>query len=139
MLAVTVLSLAFPILFEAWVDRFTGFPLQGREILPALMFIPLTAGEVISRHMSSRTEARSARLALGGLLALVAAFQAYAWWYDARFVAGAPGTIRFYAHAIWRPPMGWLPWVGLAGLGILLLLVFASTEGFGGPRAARSP
>ncbi len=45
-----VLALAFPVLFYAWVDRFTGFGLQGREVLPALMLIPLVAGEIISRH-----------------------------------------------------------------------------------------
>ena len=47
---VTLLGLAFPVLFYAWIDRFTGFGLQGREVLPALMLIPLFSGEIISRH-----------------------------------------------------------------------------------------
>ena len=59
-LVVTVcalLGLAFPVLFYAWVDRFTGFGLQGREVLPVLMLIPLVAGEVVNRH-SPRFERR---------------------------------------------------------------------------------
>ena len=41
---VALLGLAFPVLFYAWVDRFTGFGLQGREVLPVLMLIPLVGG-----------------------------------------------------------------------------------------------
>ena len=32
------------------VDRYTDFDLQGREILPVLMLIPLLAGELVARH-----------------------------------------------------------------------------------------
>jgi hypothetical protein len=50
MVAVGVLALAFPVLFCAWVDRFTGYTVEGREVLPALMLVPLVAGEIVSRH-----------------------------------------------------------------------------------------
>lgn len=140
-MAVTVLALVFLVLFEAWIDRFTGFPLQGREVLPVLMLIPLVAGEVVSRN-SSRIEHRwSASTVLGVAIGLVAVFQAYAWWCDARIVAGAPGTIRFYAHASWSPPMGWLPWIAAAGVGTVALLGFAAAEGLRGlrPQPAGQP
>ena len=47
---VLVLVLAFPVLFWAWVDRFTGFTLRGREVLPIILLIPLVAGEIMSGH-----------------------------------------------------------------------------------------
>jgi hypothetical protein len=133
--AVTLLALMFPILFYAWIGRFTGFPLQGREVLPPLMLIPLVAGEVVSRNSSRIDDRQTARAVLGVAIALVAVFQAYAWWFDARVVAGAPGTIRFYAHATWSPPMGWLPWIAAAGLGTAALLGFAAAEGRRAPQA----
>ncbi len=126
--AVTVLVLVFPVLFWAWFDRLTGFGLEAREVLPPLMLIPLLAGEVIFRHRAVLTGRRSARLALSGAIALIALFQAYAWWLSARAAAGAPGTIRFYAHATWSPPLGWMPWIALAALGTIALLGFAATE-----------
>ena len=138
--AVTGLALAFPVLFYAWVDRFTGFGLQGREVLPALTLIPLVAGELIARRVAQRSFRRSASLALSAAIALMAIFQAYAWWFNGRATAGAPGAIRFYAHAIWSPPLGWLPWTAMAVLGTAALLGFAATEALRGPlpRAALS-
>lgn len=130
--SVTLLALAFPLFFYAWSERFTGFPLQGREVLPVLQLIPLVAGEVVYRRRSTFAAGRLAQLALGAVLAGFAAFQGYAWWENARFVAGAPRTIRFYAHATWHPPGGWLPWLMLAALGTVVLLLFASTEGIKG-------
>ena len=131
--AVALLALAFPVLFWAWVDRFTGFGLQGREVLPPLMLIPLVAGEVIYRRHSAVSQRRSAQLALSVAIALMALFQAYAWWYSARTAAGAAHTIRFYAHATWTPPFGWLPWIASAGLGTVALLIFAATEALARP------
>lgn len=130
--SVTVLALVFPVLFYAWSVRFTGFHLQGREVLPALMLIPLVAGELVCQNSFRLDHRQWTRGVLGGAIGLVAVLQAYAWWYDARMVAGAPGTIRFYAHATWSPPMGWLPWIVAAGLGTAALLAFAVAEGFAG-------
>ena len=133
--AVAVLALAFPVLFFAWFDRLTGFGLQGREVLPPLMLVPLVAGEIIFRHSSAIRQERSGQLALSGVIALIAGFQAYAWWFSARSAAGAPHTIRFYAHATWSPPLGWPPWIVVAGLGSVALLMFAVNELLGGPFA----
>jgi hypothetical protein len=133
LIAVTVLALLFPVLFYAWFDRFTGFGVQGREVLPPLMLIPLVAGEIIYRRRSRLARSRSASWILTGVVALIAVFQAYAWWYNARAAAEAPGTLRFYAHAHWSPPLGWIPWIILAALGTLLLLSFGINEGLARP------
>jgi hypothetical protein len=127
---VTILTLAFPILFYAWIDRFTGFALQGREVLPVLLLIPLVAGEVINRRRAVIADRRPAQFALGGAIALMAVLHRYAWWDDARSAAGAPHATWFDAHATWTPPWGWLPWVAAAALGTVALLLFASAEGF---------
>jgi Predicted membrane protein (DUF2142) len=118
---VTLLALAFPVFFYAWFDRFTGFDVQGREVLPLLTLIPLVAGEVVHRRRAAIASRRAARLTLGGAAVGVGAFQAYAWWFNARAMAGAPHTIGFFDHAAWTPPGTWTPWVVIAGLGAVAL------------------
>jgi Predicted membrane protein (DUF2142) len=125
---VTLLGLAFPVLFYAWVDRNTGFGLQGREVLPVLMVIPLVAGEVVYRHRDRIASPAVARAALAGAIVFVAAFQAYAWWYDAAHVTNAPGSIDFFRHVDWIAPLGWQFWIAVAALGTAALLAFATTE-----------
>lgn len=125
MALVLVLALAFPVLAYAWVYRHSGFGLQGRQVLPVLALIPLTAGELIRRHRERlATAPASWALAIG--IGGIALLQGYAWWYDASDVAGAPVTLRFYAHARWSPPLGWIPWILVAALGVIALLVFAA-------------
>jgi Predicted membrane protein (DUF2142) len=126
--ASAVLALAFPVLFYAWIDRHTGFGLQAREVLPALMLIPLVSGEVIFRHHAVIAQKRRAYLVPGITIGLVALFQAYAWWLSARVAGGAPHTIRFYAHATWRPPSGWLLWIAIGVVGTFATLAFAASE-----------
>jgi hypothetical protein len=123
--AVTLLALAFPVVFYAWFDRFTGFQVQGREVLPLLMLIPLVAGEVVHRRCVAIASRRAARLTLGGVVVGIGAFQAYAWWFNARATAGAAHTLRFYAHASWSPPGTWTPWIVMAGLGAVALVAGA--------------
>jgi hypothetical protein len=127
--AVGVLALAFPVLFWAWIDRFTGYAVQGREVLPVLMLIPLVAGEVVSRHSLQIATLRPAQAALLAAVGFLAALQAYAWWYNTRTMSGGPGAIGSYALGTWSPPGGWPVWGGLAGLGAIALLTFAATEG----------
>jgi predicted membrane protein DUF2142 len=121
MVGVVVLALAFPVLAYAWVYRYSGFGMQGRQVLPVLMLISLVAGELVYRRLEVARRPK-ARWVLGASVAAVALFQAYAWWYDARDAAGAPGTLRFYAHATWSPPLGWIVWIVVAALGTLALL-----------------
>jgi hypothetical protein len=135
--ATVVLGLAFPVLFYAWVYRFSGYGLQGRYTLPVLILIPMLAGELLHRRAGADARSRprtvSTRVAVSAVVAVIAGVQLYAWWYDARAAADALGTIRFYAHAAWSPPLGWGPWIAVAALGALCLLL-AAVEGL---RAAR--
>ncbi len=134
----TVLALAFPVLFYAWVDRFTGYGLQGREVLPALMLIPLLSGEIIARHRAMIAQRAWSRPLLVATIALIAGFQAYAWWYDAGRAAANPHTLDFWRHAGWIPPTGWLLWILCAAFGTAAMLAFAVTEGFAGVRLRAS-
>ena len=100
-----------------------------------LLLIPLVAGELVYRRIPPLAHRQSARLALGGALAVTAGFQAYAWWYNGRTVTTPSG---FYAHATWTPPLGWLPWAVIAALGTASLFAFAVSEGAGAVRLRRS-
>jgi hypothetical protein len=121
------LVIAFPVLFWAWIDRYSGFGLQGREVLPVLMMLPLCAGELINRRRSVLASLPGMRICLGAIFALVAAVQAYSWWYSARAAAGAPLFLRFYAHATWQPIGGWTPWIVGAAAGTVALFIFAAS------------
>jgi hypothetical protein len=121
-----VAVVALPVLFYAWAYRFTGFGLQGRYMLPAVLLIPLLAGEIASRHAGRLTQARLGAPVLTGALAVLALLQGYAWWFAARDAAGTQGTVNLFAHATWKPPLGWVPWIVLAGVGCVALLVFAA-------------
>jgi hypothetical protein len=103
--AVTILTLAFPVLTFAWLQRHSGFPLQGRYVLPVLMIVPLLSGEIIRHHRDTLTIA-----------------QAYAWQYNAARSSGSPSTIQFWQHAAFAPPGGWWPWIALTALATLATL-----------------
>jgi hypothetical protein len=133
-----VAALALPVLFYAWAYRFTGFGMQGRYVLPALALIPLVSGEIAYRHVDRLARARSAGPLLAATLAMIALLQGYAWWYAARDAAGTRGFLSFLSHATWKPPLGWVPWTVLAGVGCVALLVFAA-EPLRGSRPRTAP
>jgi hypothetical protein len=118
---VAMLALAFPVVFYAFVYRRSGFGLQGRHVLPALALIPLTAGEVIQGARSDGSRTRSGTRLLAAVVALIAVFQLYAWWINARQSAGEPHSFWFLSHPLWSPPLGWWPWTALAVVGAGLL------------------
>lgn len=132
-----VAAVALPVLFYAWAYRFTGFGMQGRYVLPALLLIPLLAGEIALRHADRLIRARPGVPLLAGALAVLALLQGYAWWRAARDAAGTTG-VNLFAHATWKPPLGWVPWIALAGVGCVALLVFAA-EPFRGSRPRTAP
>jgi hypothetical protein len=128
LVGVTLLAVAFVVLFWAWIDRLTGFGVQGREVLPILAMIPMTAGEAIYRGRHRLLGTRVAHVALAAAVVAIALFQGYAWWINARAMAGAPGTLLFYKHATWSPPLGWAPWIVLALLAMISFALFAVSE-----------
>jgi hypothetical protein len=125
LIVVTLLAIVFPVLFWAWIDRLTGFNLEGREVLPVLAMIPMTAGEVMYRSRHRWLGTRAVHVLLTTALLAIAAYQGYAWWINAGANAGSPRTLLFYRAAAWSPPLGWFPWIALVLLAVLAMILFA--------------
>jgi hypothetical protein len=137
-LAVTLLAMLFPVLAYAWVYRFSGFGMQGRYVLPVIMLIPLVAGELIYRRLQNGAPRQAPRSVLASMIGVIAAFQLFAWWVNARDSAGRPHAFWFLDNALWRPPLGWGIWTLLASLGAAALAVVAAREALvSRPRANR--
>jgi hypothetical protein len=115
--SVTAVALLFPVLAYAWSYRLSGFGIQGRQVLPLLMLVPLLAGEVIYRRTAAFRERRIAGWLLGTGLAVICLLQLFAWWINARYWGAHTNGFWLFGHPIWQPPGGWLPWALLALLG----------------------
>lgn len=128
MALVTVVALAFVVLFYAWVYRNTGFGLQARQVMPVLVLVPLLAGELVFRHRD-----RIPTVLWGlpfGVITVCACFQVFAWGVNARTSAGEPNAFWFFRHPYWSPPGGWVPWGIAAALGAVTLVVFCVVDAF---------
>ena len=111
-----------PIAFWLIQYRHTGFDLQGRQVLPLVVAVPLVAGEVLRRR------ALGARL-FAVAAALTALVQFAAWWTDARRSAvGTGGPQFFLGSAKWSPPAGWGLWFALAVLGAVSVALAGVAE-----------
>jgi len=117
--AVAVLAPVVIALFYAAAYRHTGFGMQGRYVLPLLMAIPTLAGFELARARPLPPASQEVPIAL--VVAAAGAFQLAAWWLNARFSALRPHALWFISGALWKPPLGWLPWLALAILGAALL------------------
>jgi Predicted membrane protein (DUF2142) len=115
---VTLVALAFPVLSYAWIYRNSGFGMQGRQVLPALILIPLVSGEVIRRRAYRLRGPVPARVP-AITIALIAGFQAYAWGFDASATSN---------HGAWTPPLGWLPWAVLIAIAVGALVLLAADQ-----------
>lgn len=127
--AAALAAIVAPALLVAAVLRHTGFPLQGRHVLPLCVFLPLLAGELIGRHMAEM-ERLASRLA-AAVFVTVAVVQAVCFYVAARFAAGGPqGPWWFLGQDGWDPPLGWLPWLvlGAAGTGLVALAGLGQAE-----------
>ncbi|HXD55741.1 MAG TPA: DUF2142 domain-containing protein [Solirubrobacteraceae bacterium] len=101
-------SASLPILFYALLIRPTGFGLQGRQLLPAMVLLPMCAGEVVYRSRALRPRASSFVYVT---VACVATGQFAAWYVNSkRFAVGDSGPLWFLGHAAWSPPLGWGVW-----------------------------
>jgi hypothetical protein len=110
---VTVVSILFPVLFYAWVYRFSGFDLQGRYVIPALSLVPLVAGEIVLRNRARRPSRHGRWPAVAGI-GFAAGFQLVAWWVAASHAASDSSPFWFLDRATWTPPLGWWPWTLMA-------------------------
>lgn len=130
-----------PVAFYALFTRPTGFGLQGRQLLPALVLVPLLAGEMVYR--SATVNAPRARVGVlqRSVPMLVAIVQIGAWWVNARrFAVGDHGPFWFFAHPAWSPPAGWTPWLTAVILAVACLSIVALSarrSGSSGPPVSR--
>jgi hypothetical protein len=114
---VVVAAVLLPMLLWIYAIRQTGFGLQGRYVLPALVVVPLIAGDLIRAHASA-LGARLRRGLLTWMPPLLAAVHLLAFYWAARRAAvGTDGPLLFLGDPGWSPPLGWVPWLlaALAG------------------------
>ena len=119
---VAAFAVAFPVVFYGFSYRYSGFGLQGRYVLPALVLVPVVAGHVIDRHAAAvpgRLGRPIRQLAVIGM----ATFQLVAWWINAHHWAASSDLLL--THASWAPPLGWRPWLLVAACGALAVAASA--------------
>lgn len=106
----------------AVLNRPTGFGAQGRYVLPFLVAVPLVAGETLfAGGLRPAFRPRWFPLAVAATAAVV---QADAWYTNARrYAVGLPGPLLFLGRSEWAPPLGWVFWMVVVGLGTGLLAV----------------
>ncbi len=140
-LAVVALgALALPVVLQAALLRNTGFPVQGRHVLPVLVAVPLLAGEVLSERVERlRTSVRTWLPV--ALAAAAACAHVGAWWVVARRAAvSIRGPWLFLGRAEWDPPLGWGIWglLVVAGAAALVAATLPRWPGVNGRAGARS-
>jgi hypothetical protein len=115
--AAVAAAAVLPMLMWIYAIRQTGFGLQGRYVLPALVAVPLVAGELLRAHAAALGERlRSALVAAIPLTAAAVHLIAFLW-AARRAAVGTDGPLVFLGDSGWSPPLGWLPWLALALLG----------------------
>jgi hypothetical protein len=108
-------AILFPPFFWLVQYRHTGFDLQGRQMLPLLVALPILCGSLIDQ-----------RRLLPLALAVVGPIHFIAWYVNARRSAvGTDGSLLFFSDPTWSPSGGWIPWLVLAALGSLALIAAA--------------
>jgi hypothetical protein len=122
-------AVVFPIVFYGFSYRYSGFGLQGRYVLPALILVPMVAGHVLDRHRVSVTGGLGVTLRVA--IVAIAAFQLAAWWVNAHHWAASSSALL--THTAWTPPLGWGPLLVAAVAGGLALVAAAcqSLDGHG--------
>ena len=117
-------DLTAPVAFYAVWTRPTGYGIQGRQLLPLLVMLPLLAGETCYRNRE-RMSRPLMRFLLFAVPIGVAVVHVGAWYVNAkRFAVGSTGSAWFLSGASWSPPGGWVLWtvtVCLAGASLLSL------------------
>jgi Predicted membrane protein (DUF2142) len=120
-------ALGFPVVFYAWSQRPTGFGMQGRYALPLLALAPMVAGEVLGPRAAA-PRSRHPRHAVPIAIAAIGIFQFAAWWINADHWSGTSAAGLVLDRATWTPPLGWWPWLTVAAIGTVALLMAAAEQ-----------
>jgi len=135
LLVVGAAAFATPVLLQAALLRNTGFPVQGRHVLPVLVLVPLLAGELLGARSDRLPSALRAWFPVG-LAVCAASAHVSAWWVVARRAAvSVRGPWMFLGRAEWDPPLGWGTWVLILAVGAVALVT--ATLPAAAPRASR--
>ena len=97
----------------------SGFPLQGRYVLPALVVAPVLAGALAAR--AALPGALATWLPRGAGATFAAVHFAGAWAAARRSAVGTGGPWWFFPAPEWAPPWGWGLVLALAAAGALAL------------------
>lgn len=115
--AVLAAALLLPMVMWIYAIRQTGFGLQGRYVLPALVVVPLIAGELVRAHAAELGERLRRGLVTAIPLVAAAVHLVAFYWAARRAAVGTDGPLVFLGDSGWSPPLGWVPWLVLALLG----------------------
>ncbi len=110
-------ALVVPVLLEAFAMRPIGWAVQGRHVLPLSIAVPLIAAEVLVRNGRPAGRLGAAVTVVYGVVQLVGVYAD-----GRRSAVGTSGSWLFPLHAEWSPPLGWGPWLLLAGAGAALIM-----------------
>jgi hypothetical protein len=103
--------------FSILIFARSGFALQGRDVMPAILLPAIIAGELVHRHRSA-IAARWRALLIGTTAIAVALFQLYCFLSNSRrYAVGPAGWLTFLRHPQWSPPAGWVLWIAVATIG----------------------
>jgi hypothetical protein len=98
-------------------EPLTGQLIQTRYVMPALLLVPLVAGEVLDRRFP-----RPSRWVLWPAVTGLALFNVGAlvvhW---RRNAVGVRGARWFFDAPRWSPPLGWWTWAAVAALAAVVL------------------
>lgn len=117
-LLVTVLLAA--ILRVPW--DFPGAGVIGRYFLPGTVVATLLTGEILRRNAARLAAAMPRNLLIYLAVAAALGHGTAIWMAAHRFSVGLNGRLFFPRYSQWSPEFGWLPWLGLAALGCLMLV-----------------
>ena len=132
---VLAVGLLGPVVFYALFIRPTGFGLQGRHVLPALVVLPLLAGEGVYVNRGGAVADRL-RVPIFTIPVACALMQLVAWYVNAkRYAVGSSGPEWFLGRAAWSPSGGWWIWLAAAALASACLGAVAFVDS-GRPRMA---
>ena len=133
--AVLGAALVIPMLLWIYAIRQTGFGLQGRHVLPALVAVPLVAGELIRAHTAELGQ-RVRRWLLTAIPLTAATVHLLAFYWAARRAAvGTDGPLLFLGESGWSPPLGWVVWLLVAAAGSAALAAAFLRQMSSGSRA----
>jgi hypothetical protein len=111
-----LVTLAAPVLLFGFEERYTGFGVQARYVLPAMMLPAFVCAEVVAGHGG-----RALALLWRALIALLGVLELASWWRDATFFSG--GAHLVFNTPLWHPPLGWGPWLAAAIAGAVAWIV----------------